>query len=233
MSKMSRRGFVGQAGVGLAALAVMGTESAEGQLVYKRTDWNVKEFDELLRVPARAMQVYDVVAIDDGKFLNNIKNSLNGLQFGFGIPPRQIRILAGLHGPANLLNYDDYVWKKYRLGEWLKVTDPHGGQPAERNVFYTRNAGKNASPDPDEENSVYQDTSVQGLQARGVKFLSCHTALEEQARALVRRFKLSQAPEEVVKDMMAHANPGVLIVASMVAALVLLQSEGHYTYIKV
>jgi intracellular sulfur oxidation DsrE/DsrF family protein len=233
VSKLSRRGFVGQAAAGLAAMAALGGKSAEAQLVARRSDWNLKEFDELLRVPARARQAYDVSAIGEGKFLNNIKNSLNGLQFGFGIPERQIRILAALHGPANLLNYDDYVWRKYRIGELFKETDPQTGQPALRNPYYLSKTGKNASRDPDQENSLYQDTSVQGLQARGVKFLSCHTALEEQARALVRRFSLPQSPEAVVKDMMAHALPGVLIVASMVAALVVLQSEGHYTYIKV
>lgn len=233
MSKLSRRGFVGQAAAGLAAMAALGGKSAEAQLVARSSDWNLKEFDELLRLPARARQAYDVSAIGEGKFLNNIKNSLNGLHFGFGIPERQIRILAALHGPANLLNYDDYVWRKYRIGELFKETDPQTGQPALRNPYYPSKIGKNASRDPDQENSLYQDTSVQGLQARGVKFLSCHTALEEQARALVRRFSLPQSPEAVVKDMMAHALPGVLIVASMVAALVLLQSEGHYTYIKV
>lgn len=233
MSKMSRRGFVGQAAVGLAALAAMGGESAEAQLVYKRSDWNVKEFDELLRVPARAKQVYDVTAINDGMFLKNIKNSLNGLHYGFGIPQGQIRILAGLHGPANLLNYDDYVWEKYRIGEWLNENDPQTGKPAVRNPYYASKAGKSASQDPDDEKSVFQDASVQALQARGVKFLSCHTALEEQARALVRRWKLAQPPEEIVKDMLAHVHKGVLVVASMVASFVLLQSEGHYTYTKV
>lgn len=233
MSKMSRRGFVGQAAVGLAALAAVGARPAEAQLVYTRNDWNVKEFDELLRVPARAKQVYDVTAINDGMFLKNVKNSLNGLHFGFGIPSGQVRVLAGLHGPANLLNYDDYVWEKYRIGEWLKEQDPQTGRPAVRNPYYPSKAAKNASQDPNQETSVYQDTSVQGLQARGVKFLSCHTALEEQARALVRQWKLAQAPEEVVKDMLAHVHTGVLVVASMVASFVLLQSEGHYTYIKV
>lgn len=233
MSKLSRRGFVGQAAMGIAALAALGEESAEAQLVYKRGDWNVKGFDELLRVPARAKQVYDVTAINDGMFLKNIKNSLNGLHFGFGIPRGQIRIVAGLHGPANLLNYDDYVWKKYRIGEWLNETDPQTGKPAVRNAYYPTKAAKNASQNPDDENSVYQDVSVQALQARGVKFLSCHTALEEQARALVRHWKLAQAPEEIVKDMLAHVHEGVLVVASMVASFVLLQSEGHYTYTKV
>ena len=233
MSKLSRRGFVSQAAVGLAAFAAMRGKSAEAQLVYTRSDWNIKEFDELLRLPARAKQVYDVTAINDGMFLKNIKNSLNGLHFGFGIPAEQIRILAGLHGPANLLNYDDYVWEKYRIGEWLSETDPQTGKPAVRNPYYPGKAAKNATQDPNDENSAYQDASVQGLQARGVKFLSCHTALEEQARALVRHWKLTQAPEEIVKDMLAHVHKGVLVVASMVASMVLLQSEGHYTYTKV
>lgn len=233
MSKLSRRGFVGQAAVGLAAFAAMGGKSAEAQLVYTRNDWNIKEFDELLRLPARAKQVYDVTAINDGMFLKNMKNSLNGLHFGFGIPAEQIRILAGLHGPANLLNYDDYVWEKYRIGEWLNETDPQTGKPAVRNPYYPSRVAKNTAQDPNDENSAYQDASVQGLQTRGVKFLSCHTALEEQARALVRHWKLTQAPEEIVKDMLAHVHQGVLVVASMVASMVLLQSEGHYTYTKV
>jgi intracellular sulfur oxidation DsrE/DsrF family protein len=78
---------------------------------------------------------------------------------------------------------------------------------------------------------VYQDTSVQALEVRGVQFLSCHTAAEEQARVLVRRNKLTQSPEEIVQDKLAHTVPGVLVVASMVAAVALLQEEGRYTYI--
>ncbi|HET7749615.1 MAG TPA: hypothetical protein VFK81_09560 [Terriglobales bacterium] len=232
MSKISRRGFVGQAAVGLAALAALGGKTAEAQLVYQRSDWNIKEFDELLRLPARAKQVYDATAIDKGKFLNNIKNSLNGLQFGFGIPAQQIRIVAGLHGAANLLNYDDYVWQKYRIGEVLNEADPETGKPAVRNFYYPSKVAKNASRDPNDENSSYEDTSVQGLQARGVKFLSCHTGLEEAAKVVIAHLKLAQPREEVVKDMLAHIHNGVLVVASLVASLVLLQSEGHYTYIK-
>ncbi|HJS97634.1 MAG TPA: hypothetical protein VJ756_00990 [Terriglobales bacterium] len=232
MSKISRRGFVEQAAVGLAALAAVGDKTAEAQLVYRRSDWNIKEFDELLRLPARAKQVYDATIIDKGKFLNNIKNSLNGLQFGLGIPAQQIRIVAGLHGAANLLNYDDYVWQTYRIGEVFNETDPETGKPAVRNFYYSTKVAKSAPRDPDDENSIYQDTSLQGLQARGVKFLSCHTGLEEAAKVVIGRLRLAQPREEVVKDMLAHIHNGVLVVASMVASLVLLQSEGHYTYIK-
>lgn len=235
MNPISRRSFVGQAGLGLAALTALGSTS-DAQLVYTRSDWKVSEFDELLKNPARVKQAYDVIPIGGGKFLNNIKNSLNGLQFGFGIPAGQIKIVSAMHGPANMLNYDDYVWEKYRIGEWLNVVDPKTGKPATRNMFYFSKAGnppKYASQDPDNEDSLYEDTSMQALQTRGVKFLSCHTATEEQTKVLIKKYNLSQKREEIVKDMLAHTVPGVLVVASMVAAIALLQSEGRFSYITV
>jgi intracellular sulfur oxidation DsrE/DsrF family protein len=72
---------------------------------------------------------------------------------------------------------------------------------------------------------------MQALQARGVQFLSCHTALEEQVRVLIQRNQLAQSPEEIVRDMLAHTEPGVLVVAAMAAAIAVMQAEGHYTYI--
>ena len=49
---------------------------------------------------------------------------------------------------------------------------------------------------------------IEALQAGDVQFISCHTATEEQPRILVQRNKLSQSPEEIVKDMLAqHAAP--------------------------
>jgi intracellular sulfur oxidation DsrE/DsrF family protein len=220
---------------GMASAAAVNS-NAEAQLVYRPTDWNISAFNALLKKPARIKQVYDIIAISEGRFLNNIKNSLNGLHFGFGIPANAIQVIAALHGPSNLVNYDDYVWQKYRVGEWLKVEDPKTGAPAVRNVFYTSAAGPDlqySSNDPNDDVSVYQDKSIQGLQSRGVRFLSCHTATEEQARVLVKRLNLNESAEQVVRDLQAHILPGVLIVASMVAAVALLQTEGKYSYITV
>lgn len=174
--------------------------------------------------------------IGDGKFLNNIKNSLNGLRFGFGIPERQVKIVAALHGPANMLNYDDYVWEKYQVGEWLQVTDLASGKSAVKNLFYKSKIGltrESSVTNPDDLKSIFQDTSMEALQSRATQFLACHTALEEQVRILTSHNKLTQSPEDIVKDMLAHTLPGVMVVASMVAAIALLQAEGHYTYITV
>lgn len=238
MNSMSRRSFVTTTAASAVALASLngGSRPAGAQLVYTKSDWKIAEFDALAKTPARVKQVYDMIPIAEGKFLNNMKNSLNGLHFGFGIADDQIKVVGALHGPANLLNYDDFIWNKYAIGTWLKVMDPATGQPAVRNPFYASKAGaglKYSSEDPDSRESLYQDNSMQALQHRGVKFLSCHTATEEQARALIAHNNLSQQPEELVKEMLAHTVPDVLVVASMVAAIALLQIDGHYSYITV
>ena len=168
----------------VATFGLLGTvpRVAEAQLVWKASEWKLAEFQKLANYPARIKQVFDVVRIDDGTALGSIKNALNGLRFGFGVPEDQIKIVAALHGAPNLLNYDDYVWDKYKIGEWLNVTDPAIGKPAVKNPFYRSKGGlktESASKDPDDPDSIYQDTSMQALQARGVQFLSCHTALEE------------------------------------------------------
>ena len=235
MNPLTRRLFVAQAAAGFATLQALGQAAAseQPQLVWKSSQWKIEDFRKLVEDRARIKQVYDVTQINQGKFLNNVKNSLNGLRFGFDIPEQQIKIAVALHGPANMINYDDAIWAKYQVGEWLNVTDPATGKPAARNLYYLAKTQPGSAQDPDDPNSVDQDSSVQTLQTRGVQFLSCHTALEEQARALIRRNRLTESPEVIVQDMLAHALPGVLVVASMVAAVALLQAEGHYTYVTV
>jgi intracellular sulfur oxidation DsrE/DsrF family protein len=238
MANITRRSFLSVAPAGLGALGALAgrPQSAEAQLVWRSSDWKIAAFRALTDEQARVKQLFDITQIADGRFLNNIKNSLNGLHFGFGIPDKQAKIVAALHGPANMLNYDDYVWNKFRVGQWLNIIDPATGNAAVKNIFYpSKNAmsDKTVSKNPDDPGSIYQDTSVEALRSRGVQFLACHTATEEQARVLVRRNNLSQSPESVVEDMLAHTVPGVLVVASMVAAVALLQAEGRYTYITV
>lgn len=237
MKPLTRRFFVsGAAAAGAAAFTLGGAGAADAQLVWKTTDWKMADFQALVHHPARIKQVYDIVPINDGKFLNNVKNSLNGLVFGFGIPREEVKIAVAMHGAANMMNYDDYIWKKYQIGEWLNVTDPKTGKPAERNIFVGSGEMEEkgaAEENPDSESSMYQAKDMTTLRHRGVQFLSCHTASEEQARKLVKLRNMSETPEEIVKDMLAHAIPGTIVVASMVAAIALLQTEGHYSYITV
>ncbi len=186
------------------------SHSAEAQLVWRTSEWKLAEFQKLVHDPVPDQATVRHRADRRWEIPEQHQESFNGLRFGFGIPERQIKIAAALHGPANLLNYDDYIWEKYRIGEWLKVTDPATGKPAVKNLFYNSKSGlKRESPARIQtiQDSLYQDTSMQALQSRGAQFLSCHTALEEQVRVLISRSKLSQSPEDVVKDMLAHTVP--------------------------
>ncbi len=64
-------------------------------------------------------------------------------------------------------------------------------------------------------------------------FLTCHTAVEEQARALV---KGGNAPSgmsgaDVADDILTHLIPGTHVVPSMVATVAVLQQRFHYSYV--
>jgi hypothetical protein len=240
VTDLTRRSFASKAAACFAAFSAFSSlnQTARAQIVWKTSQWKLASFEELLGEKVRVKQLFDITQVENGASLAKVKNSLNGLHFGFGVPVDQIRIIGGLHGPANLLNYDDYVWSKYKIGAWLKINDPNSGEPAVRNPFYVSALNEeaariSASTDPSDENSALQDASMQGLQRRGVRFLGCHTALEEQVRQLIKHYNLNEDPETIVRDMLAHTVPNVLIVASMVSAIALLQSEGRYSYVTV
>ena len=73
-----------------------------------------------------------------------------------------------------------------------------------------------ATQDPDDENSLFQDTSIQALQSRGVRFVSCHTSTEEEARAFIQQNGLTdQEFERVLRDELAQTQ----FVSGMAAGL--------------
>lgn len=227
--KISRKEFIA---MGVGGMVAALSTNANAQLVEKPQDWSPTKLHEIMNHKARYRQVYDITQIGHGVFLNNIKNSLNGFQFSFAAKPSEINIVAALHGGANLLNFDDAMWKKYHLGKFLNMKDPKTGKFVTRNLYYYSTADK-SDHNPDSEKSIYQDKSIQGLQARGVHFLCCHTATEEQSRKLIKRFGLKEKPETIVKDLLAHRVPKTTIVPAMVATVAILQLESHFSYITV
>src|ERR1700742_1919178 len=115
MKDLTRRNFASRAFAGIAAFGIVSglNQPSEAQLVWSTSEWNLTPFRELLHEKERVKQLFDITRVEDGAFLAKVKNSLNGLHYGFGVPVDQIKVICGLHGPANLLNYDDYVWEKY------------------------------------------------------------------------------------------------------------------------
>jgi len=215
----------GAAAPGLAASVPGGTN-----LVETRAEFDAGAFDAIVGRPARIRQVFEAVAFKPTLW-NNVKNSLNGLQFGYGHAAADITIATAGHGPSSAYGYSDYVWQKYRIGEFFKIADA-AGQTIASNIWLKAKAPYDPAAGPDDENGMYQDTSIEMLQRRGVIVLACHTAAEEQARGIVKGgfAPAGMTPSEVAADILTHLIPGALVNPSMVATVAVLQKVHDYTY---
>ncbi|HTA38546.1 MAG TPA: hypothetical protein VK760_05700 [Candidatus Acidoferrales bacterium] len=198
--------------------------------VERKADFDQKAFDAAVGRPAQIRQLWEAVAFKPGVW-NNIKNAMNGLQFGFGFAPDSIAMAWCGHGPSSAYAYGDDIWKKYQIGTYFNLkTD--AGDPISTNVFRARQNATDPNADPDGPKSLYQDTTVEALQSRGLVVLACHTAIEEQARGIVKKglAPAGMAATDVANDILTHLVPGAIVVPSMVAAIAVLQQTYKYAY---
>ena len=217
---------VAASGSAAAATAVPGGT----HFVERAADFDRTAFDRAVGGNAQVKQLFEAIAFKPAMW-NNVKNALNGLQFGFGIPADSIKIAMALHGPSSAYNYSDYVWQKYRLGEFYPLKND-AGESIATNIFLKPASAPSADADPDDEKSLYQNTSITTLQKRGVVTLTCHTAVEEQARSIVKKgfAPAGMSASDVADDILTHLIPGAVVVPSMVATVAILQAQYHYAY---
>jgi hypothetical protein len=237
IEKVSRRNFLSTAALGSAALGLLphSARAQESEVFYAQADWDFAAFNKLLRAKRAVKQLFDVTEPDGEMLAIHVDNALTGLERGFGVPKDRIMIVAALRAGANLLNFDDYAWKKYQIGAAFKIDDPTTKKPAERNIYYASTKspnGKYPSDDPNDQRSIGWDWSLEGIQRRGTQFLSCHVATEFQAGIIAKRLKLKDGPDAVAHDLMAHLLPGVIAVPSMVSAIPMLETQGRFAYLR-
>lgn len=221
----------------LTVAAASGVASAQSGVpggtrrVERRADFDAQGFAAIVGRPAQIRQLYEAVSFQPA-LLGSVKNSFNGLQFGFGYPADGITIALAGHGPSAAYGYSDYVWHRYRIGEFLKIADATG-RPVATNVYLTARAPFATTADPDDDAGMYQDSSIETLQRRGLIVLMCHTAVEEQARALAKGgfAPAGMDAQDVADDILTHLIAGALVVPSMVATIAVLQSTYRYGYL--
>jgi len=224
---MNRRDFLATTATVAAAPAVPGGTHR----VERRADFDEQAFAAIVGRSSDVRLVYEDVNFHPS-VLGSITNSLNGLHFGFGYPAGAIAVALAGHGPSAVYGYSDYLWSKYRLGEFFDLTDGNG-KPVLSNVYLPSRAPYDPSANPDDESSMYQDSSIQMLQRRGLIVLTCHTAVEEQSRSIVKRAfaPAGTTAEDVAADILTHLIPGAIVVPSMVATLAVLQNKYRFAYI--
>ncbi len=230
---MNRKGFLATSAFAAASsVAQAHAQSIPGgtHRVERRADFGERAFATVVGRPAEIRQLYEAVTFEPA-VLNSIKNSFNGLQFGFGYPPDRIVIALAGHGPSAVYGYSDYLWTKYRIGEFFKLTD--AAKPLLTNTFLASRVPFDERADPDDVAGTYQDASIETLQRRGLIILTCHTAVEEQARAIVAKgfAQAGATATDVADDILLHLIPGAVVVPSMVATIAVLQAAYHYTYL--
>jgi intracellular sulfur oxidation DsrE/DsrF family protein len=198
--------------------------------VERKADFDQKAFDAAVGRPAQVRQLWEAVAFKPGVW-NNVKNAMNGLQFGFGFAPDSIAMAWCGHGPSSAYAYGNEIWQKYQIGTYFSLKND-AGDPISTNVFVPRQNPADPNADPDDPKSLYQDVSVQALQGRGLVVLACHTAIEEQSRGIVKKglAPAGMAAGDVASDILTHLIPGAIVVPSMVAAIAVLQQTYRYAY---
>jgi hypothetical protein len=233
---MNRSAFIAASAAIAAASPAVAQEPAKNvpggtHFVERKADFDADAFAKIVGRDAQIRQVYEAIAFKP-TMLNNVKNSFNGLQFGYGYPAGAIAVALAPHGPSSSYAYTDYVWEKYKIGEFFDLKDA-AGAPIASNAFLKRRAPVDRNADPDDDKGMYQDTSIEMLQERGLIVLTCHTAVEEQARSIVKKglAPSGMTPPQVADDILTHLIAGAVVVPSMVATIAVLQATYHYTYL--
>jgi hypothetical protein len=171
--KLNRR-LALQAASAAAGAAAFGpfASSALAARDLKPTDplYHWDEYERIANRPATIRALFEWPNINNPIFWGNLQNLLNGFQFSYDVPAEQIQVIIQAYATSNVTLYDDYIWDKYRWGEFLNVKDPLTGQLATRNTFYSSKNPAPASPPVERDNPYYSDTSIEGLQHRGVLF---------------------------------------------------------------
>ena len=106
---MNRSAFLVASSTALALSSGVATaQSVPGghELVERKANFPAAAFDALVGRPAQIRQVYETVSFKPG-VLSSVKNSFNGLHFGFGYPAASIAVALAGHGSSAVYAYSD------------------------------------------------------------------------------------------------------------------------------
>jgi hypothetical protein len=178
MSETSRPGVSRRTALRVAGAAAAGAAVSQLPRVAHAHDlrpndpvYRFDEYESIVNRDVTIRMLYEWPNVNNATIYSNISNGLNGFQFSYDLPADRVQVVVQAFASANLAMYDDALWAKYRLGEVYKIQDPSTGQPATRNPWFaSKNPPVNQLP-ADRANPYYSDTSIEGLQRRGVLFL--------------------------------------------------------------
>lgn len=225
--KTPRRAFLGAAAAAAAAAALPPGTRAAARAQASPDAW----IDE---VRGEHRCFFDFNEHKSGLPLLHILNYLNTYRAAYGTTAGQVGAVGsfyGIGGRSSIpLGFDDEMWAKYGLGEYLGLRDANG-RPYTRNLFArpTEAEGRLLTegmqvPALPMFGGAAVGMGIANLQQMGTKFLVCNNALNAWGFELEARGKGAQAAIDA--DLRAHLLPGVTIVPAMVIAIEKAQAAG-------
>jgi hypothetical protein len=227
-SRTHRRRFLGGmfGTVAVASLASGGTLETETK--ESGTDGWIKEVKGTHRC------LFDFPQHKNCMPLLHILNYLNTYSSAYKTGPGEVGAVGTFYSGGNqssiALGFNDAMWAKYELGEYLALKDA-AGTPYTRNVF-NRPTSKDLhllmkaidAPMIPALAEAVPALGIESLQKMGAKFLLCANALGIWCLELEARGKGKAA--DIEKDLRANLLPGVTIVPAMVIAIEKAQEAG-------
>jgi intracellular sulfur oxidation DsrE/DsrF family protein len=219
----------GTAAAGAAALGQFSRAASAHHLEPTEAAFRFNEYEAIVNREVRFRQVYEWPNLANSIIFANIRNGINAAVFSYGVPEDQMQVVVAAYAAASAATYDDFIWAKYRLGEAMGIKDPATGQPAARNIWYPSANLMPATRPSARTDPYYADTSIEGLQRRGVLFLTCHQSIHALAGAAVAggRNPDNLTADQVTEEIGAHLVPGTIMAPGAVLELVRLQDKGY------
>jgi hypothetical protein len=218
----ARRRFVTKVAATAAAIAggAAATPLAAQPLVGHRllssepsAPWDMSWVDRLAGAPYRV--VFDATTIADGAALDLAADFIQQFHTVYDVPDTATRAVIVMRQLAASLAFNDALWRKYKIGEQSKVTDPATKLPALRNPFLRATPGA-----PDYEVAA----SLERLHDRAAIFLVCNRAAMNAAARLA---EAAGADVETVRaEVRGGLVPGAVLMPDGIFALIRAQNAG-------
>src|SRR5215467_8480642 len=234
-----RRGFLGRMLGAAAAAGFMGVGAAEAQEKKAAAPAPAAAGPDswIQEVKGTHRCLFDFPQHKNGVPLLHILNYLNTYKEAYKAAPGSAGAVGTFYALGNQssipLGFNDAMWAKYALGDYLGLKDA-SGKAYTRNVFnhFTSDDAHlliqaYQTPNIPELAGLVPGLSIENLQKMGTKFILCNNAFGAWCLELQARGK--GKADAIQKELTANVLPNVTIVPAMVIAIEKAQAAGiHY-----
>ena len=227
----NRRGFLGRIFGAAAGVSILGAARADAQAPAAKASGPDAWINE---VKGTHRCLFDFPQHKGGAPLLHILNYLNTYHEAYKAAPGSAAAVGTFYSIGNqssiALGFNDAMWAKYGLGEYLGLKDKNG-KAYTHNVFHRFTAEDAGvlmqafqTPAIPELAGMAPAIGIESLQKMGTKFLLCANALGAWCLELQARGK--GKANEIEQDLRGNVLPGVTIVPAMVIAIEKAQAAG-------